>query len=94
MTLKRRIGRLETRATARPGTEVPTAIVLEGVARGPAGLEVVSLALLWHGGADTVHLEREPGEDEAAFRARFDAAAESAGKVPQHSGDAVEKCRD
>jgi hypothetical protein len=94
MTLKRRIGRLETRATARPGTEVPTAIVLQGVARGPAGLEVVSLALLWPGGADTVHLEREPGEDEAAFRARFDALAESAGKVPQHSGDAVEKCRD
>jgi hypothetical protein len=94
MTLKRRIGRLETRATARRGTEVPTAIVLQGVARGPAGLEVVSLALLTPRGGDTVHLEREPGEDETAFRARFDAALESAGKVPQHSGDALEKCRD
>ena len=73
--------------STKAGTEVPTAIVLEGVARGPAGLEVVSLALLWPGGADTVHLEREPGEDEAAFRARFDVAAGLVGKVTQNNCD-------
>ena len=88
MTLKRRIRRLETSAMKEKSVaEGPLTIVLEGVAPGPAGLEVVSLALLWTGGADTVHLEREPGEDEAAFRARFDAAAGLVGKVTQNNGE-------
>ena len=81
MTLKRRIRRLETSAiSSKADAEGPLTIVLEAVAPGPAGLEVVSLALLAPRGGDTVHLEREPSEDEAAFRARFDAAAEAAGE--------------
>jgi hypothetical protein len=76
-----RIRRLETSAIKEKSVaEGPLTIVLEGVAPGPAGLEVVSLALLTPRGSDTVHLERKPGEDEAAFRVRFDAAAEAAGK--------------
>ena len=89
MTLKRRIRRLETSAMSTiAGAEGPPTVVLEGVAPGPAGLEVVSLALLAPRGGDTVHLERKPGEDEAAFRARFDAAAEAAaGKGTQNKGE-------
>ena len=87
MTLKRRIRRLETSAMSSKASEGPLTIVLEGVARGPAGLEVVSLALLTPLGGDTVHLEREPSEDETTFRARFDAALEAAGKRAQNSGE-------
>ena len=86
MTLKRRIRRLETSAMSSKAGQGPLTIVLEGVAPGPAGLEVVSLALLTPRGSDTVHLERKPGEDEAAFRARFDAAAEAAGVGTQNNG--------
>ena len=87
MTLKRRIRRLETSAmNTKTGAEGPLTIVLVGVARSPAGLEVVSLALLAPRGGATVHLERETGEDEAAFRARFDAAAEAAGEGTQNNG--------
>jgi hypothetical protein len=87
MTLKRRIRRLETSAMSSKAGEGSLTIVLEGVAPGPAGLEVVSLALLTPRGGDTVHLEREPSEDETAFRARFDAALEAAGKRAQNSGE-------
>ena len=88
MTLKRRIRWLETSAMSTiAGAEGPPTVVLEGVAPGPAGLEVVSLALLAPRGGDTVHLERKPGEDEAAFRERFDAAAEAAGKGTQNKGE-------
>ena len=87
MTLKRRIRRLETSARTTRGAQVPTKIVLAGVAPSPAGPKLVSLALLAPRGGDSVHLEREPGEDEAAFRARFDAVAESVGNVTQNNGE-------
>ena len=87
MTLKRRIRRLETSAISPKAGQGPLTVVLEGVAPGPAGLEVVSLALLTPRGGDTVHLERDPGENEVAFRARFDAAAEAVGKGTQNNGE-------
>ncbi len=68
MTLQKRIDRLEG-ATAKPASG-PCAIVREIMQPSATGPELVALMLRpFDGGA--VQIDRTPGEDETAFRARF-----------------------
>ena len=75
MTLRKRIDRLEG-ATMQPGN-MPSSILYEIVKPSASGPEIVGLTLRPLHCGDIVKLGREPGEDENAFRARFDAACAS-----------------
>ena len=71
MTLQRRIRRLEGTA-AEPG-DMPSAVVLEFMQPSASGPELVGLMLRPLHGGDVMQIDREPGESEAALRARFEA---------------------
>lgn len=70
MTIKRRIERLEQ--TSPTGTDLPQSVVIEFHTPGESGSSLAALKLQPLSGGRTVDMKREPGEDETAFRARFD----------------------
>lgn len=69
MTVKRRIERLEK--TSPTGANLPASITIGIYASSASGPELAALMLKPVGGGPVMDLKREPGEDEAAFRARF-----------------------
>lgn len=71
MTLKRRIERLEG-TTAQP-ENWPSAILHQIMQPSASGPELAGLMLRPILGGDVVRIDREPGETETAFRARFEA---------------------
>ena len=79
MKLKSRLDRLDRiEAKMKPGADMPSSIEYRFYAPAPSGPDLVALLCRpLRGDGITVQLDRAPGEDEAAFRARFDAACAS-----------------
>lgn len=75
MGIQRRLERLEA-ATAKP-KKTPVAVVRTIMQPSASGPELVALMLRPLHGGKVVQLDRNPREDENAFRARFDAACAS-----------------
>jgi len=76
MTLKRRLGRLES--VRGEVVAVPNVIILRAVYE-PGGEDPALVAMVLRGPNGPVHLERDEGETEAAFELRARAAANAAG---------------
>jgi hypothetical protein len=72
MTIKRRIERLEQ--TSPIGANLPTSIAIGFYTPSASGPVLEALNLQPLGGGPMISMRREPGEDEAAFRARFELA--------------------
>ena len=70
MTIKRRIERLEQ--TSPTGANLPTSIAIGFYAPSASGPVLTALMLQPLDGGPVMDMEREPGEDEAPFRARFE----------------------
>jgi len=68
MTMKRRIERLEQ--TSPTGTDLPQSVVVGFYTPSASGPELAALQTF--GSGKLFNMKREPGEDEIAFRARFD----------------------
>ncbi|MDD9738124.1 hypothetical protein PVW53_21790 [Seohaeicola sp. SP36] len=70
MTIKRRIERLEQ--TSPIGANLPTSIAIGLYTPSATGPVLAALMLRPLGGGPVMGMKREPGEDEASFRARFE----------------------